>query len=81
MTVMSLYAVRLRTKMGKLEQLIFPGRISSFRIAGSKLLFLDIIQNNYKVQGVCELSNLGQNTSIDDFSKFYHMLRRGDHLS
>lgn len=57
------------------------GRIHAFRIAGPKLVFLDIVQDNHKVQGVCDFSELGQSVSIDDFSSFYHMLRKGDAFS
>lgn len=57
------------------------GRISSFRIAGPKLVFLDIVQDNHKVQGVCSLSQFDKSLSNDKFSEFYHLLRRGDHFS
>jgi lysyl-tRNA synthetase class II len=57
------------------------GRIQSFRTAGPKLVFVDIIQDNYKVQGVCKLAELDHSVSIQDFSSFNHMLRKGDAFS
>lgn len=57
------------------------GRIQSFRVAGPKLVFIDIIQDNYKVQGVCKLPEIGHSVSVQDFSSFYHLLRKGDAFS
>lgn len=57
------------------------GRISSLRILGPKLYFLDIMQGNLKIQGLCGLGRLDRPVSIDDFRELYHLLRKGDHCS
>ena len=66
-------------------EILFPsynriGRISSFRIASKKLLFLDIVQDGHKVQGVCDLSRLNAFSGVfaQKFRDFYHLIRRGD---
>lgn len=54
------------------------GRIRSYRIAGSKLLFFDIIQNGQKVQVMCNQRTLTDATTPEKFKEFYRLLRRGD---
>lgn len=61
------------------QQLTLPGRVHSFRIAGSKLVFLDLLQDENRVQGLCNLSKLAATgVSSEGFRAFYHQLRRGD---
>lgn len=52
----------------------------SFRIAGGKLIFLDIYQDGHMVQGVCNLSDLEafSGTTKRQFTEFWGKLQRGD---
>ena len=62
--------------------LTFLGRTSSFRIAGSKLFFIDLYQEGYRVQGVCNFRKLSESgLLLEDFKRCYHQLQRGDILS
>ena len=64
--------------------LTVSGRVSSFRIAGSKLFFIDLVQDGCRVQGVCNfrrLSDSESQLSLEDFKKCYHQLQRGDIVS
>jgi lysyl-tRNA synthetase class 2 len=56
------------------------GRIDGFRVAGSKLVFIDIRQDNTPLQIVCNQSRLATLNGVapSDFKKFYHLIRRGD---
>ena len=59
-----------------------PGRVSSIRIAGSKLVFLDIIQERHLVQSLCNFRILSETgVTTDEFKRFYQTVRRGDVLS
>jgi lysyl-tRNA synthetase class II len=59
--------------------LTYLGRIYSFRIGGSKLAFIDIVQDGYKVQGLCNLAKLEALGVADrEFREFLHIARRGD---
>ena len=61
------------------QRLTLPGRVHSFRIAGPKLLFLDLVQEGHRVQGLCNLSKLSViGVNSEEFRAFYHRLRRGD---
>ena len=53
------------------------GRIRSHRLAGSKLVFLDILQNGHKVQVMCN-KRLLDGVTMDHFKKWSRLLRRGD---
>lgn len=53
------------------------GRIRSYRLAGSKLIFFDIIQNGSKLQAMCNLRQLADVTPAK-FKQLYRLLRRGD---
>ena len=54
----------------------------SIRRAGSKLVFLDLLQDGDRVQVLCNLRLLIESgVSAHDFRKFFHALRRGDILS
>lgn len=58
------------------------GRIQSFRIAGSKLVFIDIVQNARLLQAVCELSKLSaKDVTLEEFNGFCKALNRGDIIS
>ncbi|KAL4928540.1 putative lysyl-tRNA synthetase [Aspergillus undulatus] len=56
------------------------GRIRTYRLAGNKLIFFDIIQDGHKVQIMCNLRRLEGVTS-ETFKIFYRLLRRGDAFS
>lgn len=70
----------MTSKDSMLKQwLTLPGRVHSFRIAGSKLVFLDLVQEGHRVQGLCNLSQLSTTgLSSEEFRAFCHRLRRGD---
>lgn len=53
------------------------GRIRTYRLAGNKLIFFDIVQDGHKVQIMCNLRQLDEVDS-SAFKKFYRLLRRGD---
>jgi hypothetical protein len=62
--------------------LIFLGRVMSIRLAGSKLVFIDVHQDGQRVQGLCNLRNLAESgTSLEAFKQFRRTLQRGDILS
>ncbi|KAI9853092.1 MAG: hypothetical protein M1838_001593 [Thelocarpon superellum] len=47
--------------------------------AGSKLVFIDLVQDGQRVQGLCNLNTLsGSGAALEDFQRFYHIARRGD---
>ena len=51
----------------------------SSRIAGSKLVFLDVVQDGNRAQGMLNFGKLeAAGISKDEFKKFYHIARRGD---
>jgi lysyl-tRNA synthetase class 2 len=56
------------------------GRVDTFRVAGKALVFVDIIQDGHKLQGVCNFETLGAFGGLpaEKFRQFYHLLRRGD---
>ncbi len=55
------------------------GRLYSSRIAGSKLVFMDVIQDGSRVQGMLNLGKLQQaDVTREEFKKFYLLARRGD---
>ncbi|KAL3423456.1 Lysine-tRNA ligase, mitochondrial [Phlyctema vagabunda] len=55
---------------------------SNSRISGSKLVFLDIVQDGHRVQAVCSLSKLeATGVTPEIFRNFYHIFRRGDIIS
>ncbi|KAJ5719131.1 hypothetical protein N7493_007586 [Penicillium malachiteum] len=59
------------------DTVVVSGRIRTYRLAGSKLIFFDIVQDGHKIQVMC---NKGQLEGIEpqDFKKLYRLLRRGD---
>jgi lysyl-tRNA synthetase class 2 len=55
------------------------GRVYSSRIAGSRLVFFDLVQDGHRVQVLCnsrKIDSLG--APSEEFKQFYHILRRGD---
>ncbi|KKZ65909.1 lysyl-tRNA synthetase [[Emmonsia] crescens] len=64
------------------DSVVIYGRIQSARIAGSKLIFLDLVQNGRKVQVLCNQRHLdAMGVTPEKFKQFYHLLRRGDVFS
>jgi lysyl-tRNA synthetase class 2 len=61
------------------------GRVSSCRIAGSKLVFIDIVQDTHSIQGVCQFGKLDNSSqpdlALEDFRALFRLLRRGDVIS
>ena len=58
------------------------GRIKSFRTAGSKLVFIDIVQDGCRLQAVGELSRLSaKGVTFEEFDGFCKALNRGDVIS
>ncbi|KAI9820102.1 MAG: hypothetical protein M1832_003809 [Thelocarpon impressellum] len=58
------------------------GRVLSSRVASSKLVFLDLVQDGRQVQALCNLGRLGEaGVAPADFQRFYHIARRGDIFS
>lgn len=53
------------------------GRIRTYRLAGSKLIFFDLVQDGHKIQVMCNQRRLDE-VSPGEFKKFYRLLRRGD---
>ena len=53
------------------------GRIRTYRLAGSKLIFFDLVQDGHKIQVMCNHRQL-DGVSPQEFKKFYRLLRRGD---
>ncbi|KAE8131275.1 hypothetical protein BDV38DRAFT_288841 [Aspergillus pseudotamarii] len=62
------------------DSVVVRGRIRTYRLAGSKLIFFDIVQNGHKVQVMCNLRQLPGITP-EAFKKLYRLLRRGDAFS
>lgn len=53
------------------------GRVRSVRTAGSKLLFVDIVQDGRSVQGIINVAGLKGHKGLD-YLNFHHNLQRGD---
>ena len=61
--------------------LITIGRVSSIRLAGSRLLFFDLLNDGHRVQSLCNFRHLiGAGVSVNEFRKFHRAVRRGDIL-
>lgn len=59
----------------------YVGRVKGFRVASSKLVFVDLVQEGINIQGVCNLARVGAFDSGNlkaQFKQFYHLIRRGD---
>ncbi|KUJ24569.1 lysyl-tRNA synthetase [Mollisia scopiformis] len=59
------------------------GRLKGFRVAGSKLVFLDLVQDGVSTQVLLEKKSLNPVHDVDPkaFKNFYHLIRRGDIVS
>ncbi|CEJ54086.1 Putative Lysine--tRNA ligase [Penicillium brasilianum] len=62
------------------DSVVVSGRIRTYRLAGSKLIFFDIVQDGHKVQVMCNKRQL-EDVEGPEFKKFYRLLRRGDAFS
>jgi lysyl-tRNA synthetase class 2 len=63
----------------KEQKVTLRGRVYSSRIAGSKLIFLDIVQDGTRVQALCNFGPLeAEGLTKQQFKAFYHLVRRGD---
>ncbi|PLB46675.1 lysyl-tRNA synthetase [Aspergillus steynii IBT 23096] len=62
------------------DSVVVNGRVRTSRLAGSKLIFFDLVQNGHKVQAMCNLRLLDGITPAG-FKKLYRLLRRGDAFS
>ncbi|KAJ5444371.1 Lysine--tRNA ligase [Penicillium daleae] len=62
------------------DSVVVSGRIRTYRLAGSKLIFFDIVQDGCKVQVMCNKRQL-EGIEGPEFKKFYRLLRRGDAFS
>ncbi|RAL17570.1 putative lysyl-tRNA synthetase [Aspergillus homomorphus CBS 101889] len=62
------------------DTVVVNGRIRTYRLAGSKLIFFDMYQNGHKVQVMCNIRLL-EGVTPEYFKKFYRLLRRGDAFS
>ena len=58
------------------------GRVAGFRVAGSRLVFVDIVERGQCVQGICNFRTLSEgSTTAGQFRHFFRMLQRGDIIS
>ncbi|KIW75008.1 lysine-tRNA ligase [Fonsecaea pedrosoi CBS 271.37] len=58
------------------------GRVTSIRLSGSKLAFVDITEDQTKLQVMLSHSSLEDNgITLTDFKHFCRLLRRGDYIS
>ena len=58
------------------------GRVWSIRTAGNKLAFVDLMQDNVKLQAVFNYRDLGhEETQPEELKNFVHNLKRGDIIS
>lgn len=60
-----------------LEISFYVGRIRTARLAGSKLIFFDIVQNDHKIQAMWNL-RMSADVTPEKFKQLYRLLRRGD---
>jgi lysyl-tRNA synthetase class 2 len=58
--------------------LTIPGRVRSVRLAGSKLMFLDIERDTQRLQIMVERKKLSQDDSEDKFKSLKKVARIGD---
>jgi len=63
----------------KEDVVVVRGRLTSLRLAGSKLAFFDLVQDYMRVQVVCNFSKVAfAGVSQKDFRNFFRLLQRGD---
>lgn len=60
-----------------LDYPLYVGRIRTARLAGSKLIFFDLVQNDRKIQGMWNL-RMSADVTPEKFKQLYRLLRRGD---
>ncbi|TIA77623.1 lysyl-tRNA synthetase-like protein [Aureobasidium pullulans] len=61
------------------DTFVVSGRVRSVRTAGSKLVFIDIEQDDRVAQAICNFSHLDQNgVPREQFNAFKRVVRRGD---
>lgn len=60
-----------------LRKFFSVGRIRTARLAGSKLIFFDIVQNDHKIQAMWNL-RISPDVAPERFKQLYRLLRRGD---
>lgn len=64
------------------HSLTLKGRVSAVRKSGSRLVFIDIVQDGHRAQALCSLRKLETPEGTSDaFRRCFQSLRRGDHLS
>ncbi|KAI4216671.1 MAG: hypothetical protein LQ351_001160 [Letrouitia transgressa] len=60
-------------------EVLVRGRVNSLRLSGSKLLFIDLIQEGNRLQGLCNLARLSSaGIGASQFTDFAHGIGRGD---
>ncbi|MCJ1286787.1 hypothetical protein MMC26_006133 [Xylographa opegraphella] len=63
-------------------EISLQGRVNAIRVAGSKLVFFDLVQDGQHVQSLCNYQVLSEaGVTIEEFKRFYQTIRRGDILS
>ncbi|KAL4961650.1 putative lysyl-tRNA synthetase [Aspergillus stella-maris] len=62
------------------EPITFNGRVRSVRLAGSKLFFLDMLEDGHGTQVMFDITKL-EGVDRDTFKKWSRLIRRGDSLS
>ncbi|OBT52943.1 lysyl-tRNA synthetase [Pseudogymnoascus sp. 24MN13] len=74
------YAVLNPEESRESDNVTLRGRLYSSRIAGTKLAFLDVVQDGNRVQGLVNLRRLQNEDDVqaEQFKEFYHLARRGD---
>ncbi|KAI5272436.1 lysyl-tRNA synthetase-like protein [Aureobasidium subglaciale] len=64
------------------DKFVVSGRVRSVRTAGSKLVFVDIEQDDHVAQAICNFSHLDKNgVPREQFNAFKRVVRRGDWYS
>jgi lysyl-tRNA synthetase class 2 len=59
---------------------MLPGKIQSFRIAGPRLIFLDVFQLALKIQCVINVNAMNA-VNENKFRNFYRLVKKGDAFS
>lgn len=66
----------------KPEEVHVRGRVFGFRTASAKLAFVDLVQDNVKLQVVCKYPDFEAGAiNLEDFSQLVDNLKRGDIIS
>ncbi|GJC84961.1 lysine--tRNA ligase, mitochondrial [Colletotrichum liriopes] len=68
---------------GNAEVVTLYGRVQSIRSHGNKLVFVTIVNEFEKIQGMINYRNLGNvpDMNIDTFKLFARLIEKGDHIS